>query len=176
MKIRFILPLLIFVVIGCILWRGLKLHPEQIPSPLLNKPAPEFDLVDLLTPAHVTKANFSGHVSLFNVWATWCQACAQEHDLLVELAKNSSVLWYGLNYKDDTTAAKNWLRNHGNPYQLVAVDQTGNVAIDWGVYGAPETFVVDKHGVVRYKQIGPITPLVWQQKLKPLLDELQAES
>jgi cytochrome c biogenesis protein CcmG/thiol:disulfide interchange protein DsbE len=174
MKIRFLLPLIIFTLIGCILWRGLKLHPGQIPSPLINKAAPEFNLPDLLTSNRVTTQALQGHVTLLNVWATWCQACAQEHDYLVDLANNAGVIFYGLNYKDDPAAAKNWLREHGNPYQLIGIDDKGNVAIDWGVYGAPETFIVDKHGIVRYKQIGPITPEVWAQTLKPLIDKLQA--
>ncbi|MES2219152.1 MAG: DsbE family thiol:disulfide interchange protein [Pseudomonadota bacterium] len=176
MKIRYLLPLLLFMLIASILWRGLKLHPGQIPSPLIHKHAPTFDLPDLLTSAHLTNKDLQGHVSLLNVWATWCQACAQEHDFLVELAKNNALPWYGLNYKDDAIAAKNWLRDHGNPYQLVAVDHTGDVAIDWGVYGAPETFVIDKHGIVRYKQIGPITAAVWEQELKPVIDRLQGEA
>jgi cytochrome c biogenesis protein CcmG, thiol:disulfide interchange protein DsbE len=174
MKIRFLLPLIIFCIIGSILWRGLKLNPGQIPSPLINKAAPEFNLPDLLTSARVETSVLQGHVSLVNVWATWCQACAQEHDYLVDLAKNDGVVFYGLDYKDNPETAKNWLRDHGNPYQLVAVDLNGDVAIDWGVYGAPETFIIDKHGIVRYKQIGPITPSVWTQTLKPLIDTLQA--
>ena len=174
MKIRYLLPLLIFTLIGGILWRGLHLHPGQIPSPLINKPAPQFNLPNLLSSARVTTSVLQGHVSLLNVWATWCQACAQEHAYLVDLAENAGVIFYGLNYKDDPVAAKNWLREQGNPYQLVASDANGDVAIDWGVYGAPETFVIDKQGIVRYKQIGPITPAVWAQTLKPLIDRLQA--
>jgi cytochrome c biogenesis protein CcmG, thiol:disulfide interchange protein DsbE len=174
MKIRYLTPLILFLLIAGVLWRGLKLHPSQIPSPLINKPAPAFDLPSLLTANRVTNQIFKGQVSLLNVWATWCYACAQEHDYLVTLANNHEVVLYGLDYKDDSTAAKNWLHDHGNPYETIVVDANGDTAIDWGVYGAPETFVIDKHGIIRYKQIGPITPDVWEHDLKPLIIQLRA--
>lgn len=175
MKIRYLLPLLLFLLIAYVLWRGLQLHPGQIPSPLINKPAPAFELPALLTPGHLNTQIFIGKVSLLNVWATWCYACAQEHDDLLKIANSHDVILFGLDYKDDSTAAKNWLRDHGNPYQAVAFDVNGDTAIDWGVYGAPETFVIDKKGIIRYKQIGPITPEIWEHELKPLITKLQAQ-
>jgi len=177
MKKRFLLPLIVFTLIIAILWRGLALHPSQIPSPLLNKPAPSFQLPTLSNPKKTTSnKDFMGHITLMNVWASWCFACAEEHELLLQLAKNQGITLYGLNYKDDVLAAKKWLKEHGNPYQTVAVDETGNAAIDWGVYGTPETFIIDKKGIIRYKQIGAITPEIWEQNLKPLIQQLRNET
>ena len=173
MKLRSSLPFLIFLLIACILWRGLKLHPGQIPSPLLGKAAPAFILPDLLTGASITNKQFQGHVSLLNVWATWCYACAQEHEFLLALARSNDFVLYGLDYKDDAAKASKWLHDQGNPYQSVAFDKSGDVAIDWGVYGSPETFLIDKHGIVRYKQIGPITQEVWKRELKPRIEKLE---
>lgn len=173
MKLRYILPLLIFICIAIILWRGLGLNPTQIPSPLIGKPAPSFTLPNLLNNKLTSDKDFQGHVTLVNVWATWCFACAEEHAFLVELAKDPDVRLFGLNYKDDTEAAKKWLKQYGNPYRIVAADKTGNVSINWGVYGAPETFVVDKHGIIRLKYTGPLTPAAWEQTLKPLIDTLR---
>lgn len=176
-KIGLTLPLLVFIVIGVVLWRGLSLHPEKVPSPLINKPAPKFQLPLLLYPDKVTSnKDFVGRITLLNVWASWCYACAQEHDLLLELAKNEYIALYGLNYKDDSVAAKKWLNDYGNPYQIIAVDKAGHVAIDFGVYGSPETFVIDKKGVVRYKHIGPLTPDSWKQNFIPLIEQLRKEN
>jgi len=173
---RFILPLIIFILIFALLWRGLNLHPNQIPSPLIGKPAPTFSLPTLFDAKKVTtNKDFFGHVTLMNVWATWCVACAEEHHALVQLAQNKTVFFYGLNYKDDVTAAKKWLKQYGNPYRIVAVDQDGAAAIDWGVYGSPETFVLDKKGMIRYKHIGPIDTDSWEKNLKPLIEKLQHE-
>ncbi len=173
---RFILPFLIFVAIFIVLWRGLNLHPNQIPSPLIDKPAPAFSLPDLFNnKKNVTNQDFLGHVTLVNVWATWCVACAEEHNALLQLAKNESIFFVGLNYKDDPVAAKKWLKQYGNPYQIVAIDQSGSAAIDWGVYGTPETFVLDKKGIIRYKQIGPIDTESWENILKPLINKLRNE-
>ncbi|MHB1948737.1 MAG: DsbE family thiol:disulfide interchange protein [Gammaproteobacteria bacterium] len=174
-KMRFALPLILFLIIVAILARGLRLHPNQVPSPLINKPAPAFELSQLTSKKISTNKDFIGHITLLNVWATWCYACAQEHAFLLELAKNEYLTLYGLNYKDDPASAQKWLEQYGNPYQIVGVDKIGNVAIDLGVYGTPETFIIDKKGVIRYKQIGPITPEIWNQNLKPLVDKLRAE-
>jgi cytochrome c biogenesis protein CcmG/thiol:disulfide interchange protein DsbE len=174
---RFILPLIIFLFIIGFLWRGLSLHPNQIPSPLINHAAPAFELPDLYnTKKTITQKDFLGQVTLLNVWATWCYACAEEHAELVELATKEHINFIGLNYKDDTTTAKQWLKENGNPYHLIAVDQTGDTAIDWGVYGAPETFIIDKKGIIRYKHIGPITAENWQQTLKPLIEKMNLEA
>jgi cytochrome c biogenesis protein CcmG/thiol:disulfide interchange protein DsbE len=176
-KIRYLIPLFIFLVIAGILWRSLSMHPNQIPSPFINKHAPAFQLPSLLgAPAIVTEKELRGHISLVNVWATWCYACALEHDFLLELSKNKDFVLYGLNYKDDPLAAKKWLKEHGNPYARVAVDESGDAAINWGVYGSPETFVIDKNGIIRYKQIGPITEEVWEQELKPVIEKIRNEA
>jgi cytochrome c biogenesis protein CcmG/thiol:disulfide interchange protein DsbE len=175
MKIRAALPLIIFIVIGTILWWGLKLHPEQVPSPLINKPVPSFSLPILMQKRLATEKDFLGHVSLLNVWATWCNTCAEEHDFLLTLARDPSLVIYGLDYKDETAAAVKLLRDNGNPYQMVMLDTEGSVAIDWGVYGTPETFIVDKKGIIRYKHIGALTPAVWDEKIKPLIDTLRNE-
>lgn len=176
-QIRFALPLLVFFLIIALLWRGLALHPSEIPSPFINKNIPQIDLPSLYNPGqHLTNKDFLGHVSLLNVWATWCTACADEHELLIELAKNENIIFYGLNYKDDPALAKQFLNQNGNPYKLVGVDVDGKAAIDWGVYGTPETFVIDKKGIVRYKQIGAISENLWETKLKPLIQQLETET
>lgn len=173
---RFTIPLIIFAIIVMVLWRGLSLHPNQVPSPLVNKAAPPFQLPTLFAAKQATQKDFLGKVTLFNVWASWCYACAEEHEFILHLAKDEHVNFYGLNYKDDPETAKKWLQENGNPYQVVAVDHAGIAAIDWGVYGAPETFIIDKKGIIRYKHIGPITAEAWEQKLKPLLVKLEQES
>lgn len=171
---RFILPFIIFAAILFLLWKGLSLHPNQIPSPLLDKPAPHFSLPNLFEPKKMmSNKDLLGHVTLVNVWATWCESCAEEHDTLLQLAENEHVFFFGLNYKDDVTAAKKWLKQYGNPYQMVGVDRDGLAAIDWGVYGTPETFVLDKKGIIRYKQIGPIDSESWEKTLKPLIEKLE---
>ena len=176
-KLRFSLPLIIFVCILILLWRGLNLHPNKIPSPLIDKPAPSFSLPTLWNEKKfTTQKDFLGHVTFVNVWATWCSACLAEHAGLMQLAELEHVYFFGLNYKDDTTAAKKWLKEKGNPYKIVAVDADGRAALDWGVYGTPETFVVDKKGIIRYKQIGPIDAESWEKTLRPLLEKLRNES
>jgi cytochrome c biogenesis protein CcmG/thiol:disulfide interchange protein DsbE len=170
------LPFFAFLLIVALLWRALSLHPSQVPSPLINKSAPEFTLPNLLEPMQIsTNKDFIGHVTILNVWATWCYACAQEHAELLNIANNNKVILYGLNYKDDPEAAREWLKKNGNPYQTVAVDRSGETAINWGVYGTPETFVIDKKGMIRYKHIGPITADVWEEKLQPMVQQLQDE-
>lgn len=174
---RFAIPLILFLFIVVFLWRGLSLHPSVVPSPLINKPAPEFKLPTLFdTQENTTNDDFIGHVTLLNVWATWCYACIEEHDLLLQLANSEDLMIYGLNYKDDPTAAKKWLDERGNPYQIVAVDQKGGVAINWGVYGTPETFVIDKKGVIRYKHIGPMTMTAWEKTIEPIVTQLRNET
>ena len=177
MRALIALPLILFLFIVLLLWHGLRLHPNQIPSPLINKPAPTFQLPTLFDSKKVTSTkDFLGHVTLVNVWATWCAACGDEHALLLQLAQQEQLFFYGLNYKDDSSLAKKWLTTQGNPYQIVAVDQFGKIAIDWGVYGTPETFVLDKKGIIRYKLIGAIDENTWQTTLKPLITQLRNES
>jgi cytochrome c biogenesis protein CcmG/thiol:disulfide interchange protein DsbE len=176
MQTRFIFPLVIFVLIVGLLMRGLALHPNQIPSPLIDKPAPQFSVPTLYNASEsLSNKDFLGHVTLLNVWATWCYACAEEHALLLDVAQKQHVIFYGLNYKDNPEKARNWLQEHGNPYKMIGVDLSGDTAIDWGVYGTPETFIIDKHGVIRYKQIGSITPDIWDDTLKPIIKRLQKE-
>ena len=172
---RFLIPLVVFVVLVVFLAIGLKLNPREVPSPLIDKPAPAFQLSRLDDPARsVSLQDLRGQVWLLNVWASWCVACLQEHPLLVEFSRSGSVPIYGLNYKDKPDAAAAWLGKHGNPYTVSIVDADGRVGIDYGVYGVPETFVIDKQGVIRYKHIGPVTPEVLKDKIIPLVRALQA--
>lgn len=172
--LRYLLPAVVFVVLVAFLAVGLSLDPSRVPSPLIGKPAPEFAL-PLLQDASNTFSNddLKGEVSLVNVWATWCVACYEEHPVLVALAQSGQVPIYGLNFKDRRAAAMEWLREYGDPYAATAFDKDGRVAIDWGVYGAPETFVVDAQGIVRYKHIGPLTVEDVQQTILPLVNRLR---
>lgn len=171
---RYLLPLLVFVVLAVFLAIGLKRDPHEVPSPLIGKPAPAFDLPQLAAPEQrLTTQDLRGQVWLLNVWASWCVACREEHPLLVEAAKTHHLKLYGLNYKDKRDDALAWLKNFGNPYVLAISDTEGLVGIDYGVYGVPETFVIDKQGVIRYKQIGPVTPEALRDTLLPLLAQLE---
>ena len=173
---RFLLPLGVLAALVILLGVGLTLNPREVPSPLIGKPAPHFELAQLHDPQKVfAPKEMSGKVWLLNVWASWCVSCRQEHAVLYDLARRGVVPVYGLNYKDKREDALAWLRNLGNPYQLSAFDPQGRVAIDYGVYGTPETYLIDKHGVIRYKRIGPITPDIVQQKLLPLVTELNRD-
>jgi len=173
---RFIIPLIVFIVLVVFLGIGLKLDPREVPSPFIGKPAPAFTLPQLAEPGKTFgDANLKGQVSLVNVWASWCVSCRQEHPLLIELAKENILPIYGLNYKDEREAGLGWLKRLGNPYTLSAFDADGRVGIEWGVYGVPETFVIDKRGVIRHKHTGPITPKAWQETLLPLIIQLQKE-
>ena len=169
-------PFVVFVVLAIFLYIGLGLNPHEVPSPLINKPAPAFTLPQL----HDTSKRFSsqdmkGQVWLLNVWASWCVSCREEHPVLMSLARQNIVPIYGLDYKDKNEDGEAWLRNGGNPYTLVATDADGRVGIDYGVYGVPETYVIDKQGVIRYKQIGAVTHQSLQEKILPLIAELQAK-
>ncbi len=174
---RFVIPLVIFAVIAAFLYSGLGRDPTEVPSPLIGKPAPEFTLPTLAAPEQqFSTSQMKGRVWLLNIWATWCAACRVEHPLLVELGRSGRVEIVGLNYKDNDTSAKQWLAELGDPYITTAVDTDGRVGIDWGFYGAPETFVIDKEGVVRLKHIGPVSPEDLATKILPLVDELQETS
>lgn len=171
---RYLLPLLVFVVMAGFLAVGLKLDPREVPSPLIGKPAPAFDLPQLAAPdQRLAAKDLRGQVWLLNVWASWCVACRQEHPLLVEVAKTGQLKLYGLNYKDKREDALGWLNRYGNPYLQSVSDTDGLVGIDYGVYGVPETFVIDKQGVIRYKQIGPVTPEALRDTLLPLVAQLE---
>jgi len=174
MKMRWLLPLGIFVVLLVFLAMGLTRDPREVPSPLIGKAAPAFELAQLHAPdKKLGTADMRGKVWLLNVWASWCESCRTEHPLLLQLAKANIVPIVGLDYKDKPEEGKAWLAQRGDPYRMSVVDLDGRVGIDWGVYGVPETFVIDKNGVIRYKQIGPITVEALQQKILPLVRELQ---
>jgi len=173
-SLRFMAPLLIFVVVGVFLAVGLKLDPREVPSPLIDKPAPQFELPRLLQMDGVVgTADLRGEVWLLNVWASWCSACRVEHPLFNDLAGRKIVRMVGLNYKDAPADARRWLREFGNPYDVIAVDREGAAGIDWGVYGVPETFVIDREGVIRYKHIGPVDDKVLSDVIVPLIGELK---
>ena len=155
---------------------GLKLDPREVPSPFIGKPAPAFNLPQLADPGKsFSNANLQGQVSLLNVWASWCVSCKQEHPFLLKLAKQNILPIYGLDYKDEREAGMEWLNRLGNPYTVSVFDADGKVGIEWGVYGVPETFVIDKQGVIRHKHTGPITEESWQKTLLPLIIQLQKE-
>jgi cytochrome c biogenesis protein CcmG/thiol:disulfide interchange protein DsbE len=173
---RFVIPLAVFAVLLVFLFVGLGLNPREVPSPLIGKPAPAFELTQLHDSGKpFTHKDLAGKVWLLNVWASWCVACREEHPVLVELSKSKTLPIVGLNYKDKPAEGKAWLKQFGDPYLLSVVDQDGRVGIDYGVYGVPETFLIDKQGVIRYKQIGPVTPEVLQTKILPLARELEKQ-
>ena len=174
--LKYLLPLILFVVLAIFLAIGLKLNPKEIPSPLIGKPAPAFALPTLENPQQMLSAqDLRGRVWLLNVWASWCVSCREEHPILVELSKRKLVTIIGLNYKDEAQAAGQWLQHFGNPYDNSVMDSDGRVGIDYGVYGVPESFVVDKRGLIRHKHTGPVTPADIEQTLLPLIQQLNAE-
>lgn len=170
------IPLFVLMLIGYFLWQGLSLNPRLVPSALINKPVPEFNLASLKNPNRMLSNKlFKGHVSLLNVWATWCATCADEYPALIDIAHSKVVPIYGLDYKDNRLAALKWLKNYGNAFVLNGFDESGLTAINWGVYGTPETFIIDKHGIIRYKQVGEITQQLWKDKLLPIVLKLKQE-
>ena len=171
---KFLLPFGIFVLLAVFLAVGLNLNPREVPSPFIGKPAPAF-AAPLLDKPDVkrTRDELLGKVWVLNVWASWCAPCREEHPLLVEYARRPGApMLVGLNYKDQRDAATKWLANLGNPYVETLVDADGRIGIDYGVYGVPETFVIDQAGIVRFKHVGPITPEVLDGKLDPLVRQL----
>lgn len=171
---RFMWPLIGFVVLVAFLGIGLTLKPGEVPSPLIDKPAPDFTLPRLTKPEQTfSPKSMEGRVWLLNVWASWCTSCLLEHPLMLEIAKNDTVPIVGLNYKDARDDAIAWLAKHGNAYLVTASDIDGQVGIDYGVYGVPETFVIDKAGIIRYKHIGPLTDEIVHEKILPLVRELK---
>lgn len=173
--LRVLLPLGIFLVLLVFLGRGLWLNPKEVPSPLIGKPAPDFQLPRLDDPSRtVRRDELLGEVWMLNVWASWCAPCREEHPLVIDIAQRQLVPVIGLNYKDTRPAASNWLANLGNPYRASLMDADGRVGIDFGVYGVPETFIIDRQGIVRMKHVGPLTPAVVREQIEPLLKELHA--
>lgn len=172
--LKYLIPLAIFLVLVGFFAAGLKLDPREVPSPLIDKPAPAFRL-PVLGEAGKTFSpeDMRGQVWLLNVWASWCGACREEHPLLMEIARNNFVPMVGMDYKDTDAEGSDVLKQAGNPYKIVATDADGRVGIDYGVYGVPETYVIDKAGVIRYKQIGPLTVDALRDKIIPLVKGLQ---
>jgi cytochrome c biogenesis protein CcmG, thiol:disulfide interchange protein DsbE len=174
MKYKLMLPLVLFFVLVGFLGKGLFLDPREVPSPLIGKPAPAFTAPILGEPNKTfSTADMKGKVWLLNTWASWCAACRDEHPLLVEMLAHNVPL-YGLAYKDTDEESLEVLKKMGDPYIITATDADGRIGIDYGVYGVPETYVIDKAGIIRYKQIGPITPTDLRDKILPLLKELEA--
>ena len=165
------LPLLAFIVIGFFLWRGLSLHPRDLPSTLIDSPAPHFVLPSLLTKDHsVNQRVFKGHWTLLNVCASWCESCVEEHEFLMELKKRYPTLQLiGLDFQDAPGNARAWLKTHGNPYKVVLVDELGKVGVDYGVYGTPESFLIDPQGIIRAKVTGVLNDAMWQTHMANLL-------
>ena len=163
----YLMPLIIFIVMVVFLAIGLTLNPRQLPSQLIDKPAPEFTLPILQSDQSFNVTDMRGKVWLLNIWASWCAECKVEHPLLNQLAEQTDIAIIGLNYKDDNNAAIKWLEQRGNPYKVVAVDINGSTGIDWGTYGVPETFVIDEQGIVRFKHIGALTANIVRQDILP---------
>ena len=171
---RFLVPLGVFALLVVLLGVGLTLNPREVPSPLIDKPAPAFQLPRLDRPDQsLSRKDMLGKVWLLNVWASWCVACREEHPVLVEFSKKGIVPIIGLNYKDRAEAGKEWLKRYGDPYVLSVTDADGSVGINYGVYGVPETFLIDRQGTIRYKQIGPVTPKSLDETILPMIRTLQ---
>ncbi|WP_246149829.1 DsbE family thiol:disulfide interchange protein [Arenimonas fontis] len=173
-----LLPLLVFLGLGLLLGVGVLMNAGRdtraIPSPLIGKPAPEFALPVLDAPERIVrKADLLGQPYLLNVWGSWCPACRDEHPVITELAQSGRIRVIGYDYKDEPEEARRWLAQFGNPYSLILVDADGRAALDWGIYGAPETFLVDAEGVIRWKFVGPLTPEVVREQLDPQLEALR---
>ena len=174
--LRYAVPLGMFLLLAVLLGIGLRLNPREVPSPLVGKPAPAFTLPQLHQPAEsFSPPAMQGKVWLFNVWASWCTSCREEHPVLISLARSGAVPIIGLNYKDKREDGIAWLKRFGDPYALSAFDEKGSVGIDYGVYGVPETYLIDKKGVIRFKQIGIVTPDIVRTRILPLVDSLNRE-
>lgn len=174
---KFLVPLLLFAVLGVILYFGLSQDPRAIPSPLIDKPLPYFSLATLSDPSRrISSDDLRGRVYLINVWASWCVACRDEHALLIEMANQKIVPLIGLNYKDKREDALKWLAEMGDPYELSVADRDGRIGIELGVYGVPETFLIDRDGVIRLKHIGPLTSEELQKTLLVKIKALSASN
>lgn len=174
---RYLIPLIVFLSLVVLFVVGLQYDPRLVPSPLIDKPAPAFVLPQLKnSQLKLTNTDLQGNVVMLNVWASWCVACRQEHPLLMQLANSGKINIIGLNYKDTREDAMAWLEQHGDPYLKSAFDQQGRVGIDYGVYGVPETYIIDKSGIIRYKHIGPINADVLKSTILPLINKLNINS
>lgn len=174
---RYLLPLGIFLALAALLFYGLRLDPHLVPSPLIGKPAPAFELQSLKDPSQtITGDVLKGKISLVNVWASWCPSCRQEHGELVQIARSSDVQMIGFNWKDERPAALEMLSTFGDPYALSVYDPDNVAGINWGVYGAPETFIVDGEGIIRHKRVGPIDRKVWETEILPIIEQYRPKS
>lgn len=172
-RLAFLVPLVVCAVIGVFLYRGLSLNPREVPSPLIGKPAPAFNLPSLHEPdVSLTPATFAGKPWILNVWASWCVACREEHPVVTKLAETVDIPVVGLDYKDEPEDGKAWLQQFGDPYDLSILDLEGSAGLDWGVYGVPETFLIDANGDVQFKHIGPLTEDIVDNKLLLELEKL----
>lgn len=175
-EFRRFVPLALFLALGVFLAIGLTLNPKDRASPLIGKPAPEFILPQLANPqASINSAEFQGKVTIVNFWASWCLECRREHSVLVDLANSGHGRLYGLNYKDEPDAAIQWLNNFGDPYIASAADYEGKTGIEFGLYGVPETYIIDKQGSIRYKRTGAVSAEMLQADILPLIKELEEE-
>lgn len=171
---KYIIPIVAFVVLAGFFYRGLFLNPRTVPSPLIGKPAPAFELEELRDATQVfAAADMLGKPAVMNVWATWCAGCREEHGFLMQLGRSDEVPLYGMNYRDERPKALDWLRRLGDPYDKIAYDPDGLGSLDWGVYGAPETFLLDPAGIVVYKHLGPLSPRVWAEEFRPRIAAMQ---
>ncbi|WP_153916424.1 DsbE family thiol:disulfide interchange protein [Shewanella sp. TC10] len=176
-KLVLFIPLVLFLGMGVFLYQGLFLNPQQLDSALEGKPVPAFQLERLETPGEMlTQENLKGEVSLINVWATWCPACKYEHPFLMMLARKNILPIYGVNYRDERAPAIRELSREGDPYAINIFDKDGRLGLDLGVYGAPESFIVDHNGIIRFRYAGPIDRNVWSETLFPMIQQLQAEA
>ena len=172
---RFTIPLVVFVLLVIFFWKGLGSDPRKIPSPLVGKTIPHFNQADIDMGAPIISDKvFQGNISILNVWATWCLACHQEHDVLLNLSHKSGIRVYGLNYKDTRDAAKAWLEKLGNPFVATIFDPEGKLALQFGVYGTPETFLIDEKGVIQHKHVGPLDKEMWNKTFVPLINKIRA--
>jgi cytochrome c biogenesis protein CcmG/thiol:disulfide interchange protein DsbE len=177
MKLKSLLPVAAFLVLVTIFYVGLYEDPTLVPSPFIGRPAPEFALPSLADEnVIVSNADMAGQVVLFNVWASWCPACVGEHEILLQIAEEGSIPIYGLNWKDERSAGLKWLRRLGNPYTQNAHDYDNEAGINWGVYGAPETFLIDADGIIQYKLVGQLTDEIWQQEFVPRIEVARRNS
>ena len=174
-RLKLFIPLGLFVVLSLFLLRGLSLDPQELPSALIDRPLPVFALPALNADRTLKPADVTGEPALFNVWATWCVSCRVEHPYLQQLAQEGVPI-YGINYKDDPEAARQWLRDLGDPYRVNIVDREGTLGLDLGVYGAPETYFVDADGVVRYRHVGVIDERLWRSRLAPIYEQMSREA
>jgi cytochrome c biogenesis protein CcmG/thiol:disulfide interchange protein DsbE len=173
---RYIIPAAVFAVLVGFFWIGLSKDPSEVPSPFIGKPAPAFQLTELKDPEKlVSQADLRGRPTVLNVWATWCVGCRQEHEALMQLASMDIVPIYGLNYRDNREQALQWLARLGDPYVATGYDPDGAAGLDWGVYGAPETFLIDPQGTVVYKHLGPMTLRIWRDEFMPRISSMAGD-